>query len=116
MRLDIYGGKVAEVGENQANEPLTNLYPFYEANQVSVLNNLYIGKGRRVISKVSFTQSDKNDFQLFRVNARLRLSGLWSFFGEMQMLKAGPTTDENQNELAQFVNNDRFMMGASYVF
>jgi len=116
MRLDIYGGKVTEVGENQANEPLTNLYPFYQANQVSVLNNWYLGKGRRLMSKVSFTQSDKNDFQLLRVNARLRMSGLWTFFGEMQMLKAGPTDKNNQNDLAQFANNDRLMFGASYVF
>ena len=116
MRLDIYGGKVTEVGENQANEPLTNLYPFYQANQVSVLNNWYLGKGRRLMSKVSFTQSDKNDFQLLRVNARLRMSGLWTFFGEMQMLKAGPTDKNNQNDLAQFANNDRLMLGASYVF
>ncbi|MGE5086347.1 MAG: hypothetical protein ACM3MG_08625 [Bacillota bacterium] len=116
MRLDIYGGKVTEVGENQANEPLTNLYPFYQANQVSVLNNWYLGKGRRLMSKLSFTQSDKNDFQLLRVNARMRMSGLWTFFGEMQLLKAGPTDQGNQNDLAQFANNDRLMLGASYVF
>jgi hypothetical protein len=116
MRLDIYGGKVKEVGADLANEPLTNLYPFYEANQISLLNNFNLGKARRLLSKVSFMQSDKNDFQLFRVNTRLRLSGLWSFFGELQMLKAGPTSKDNQNDLAQFANNDRLMLGAAYVF
>ncbi|WP_413557498.1 hypothetical protein [Bdellovibrio sp. HCB209] len=116
MRLDIYGGKVKEVGADLANEPLTNLYPFYEANQVSLLTNFSLGKARRLITKFSFTASDKNDFQLFRLNSRLRLSGLWSFFGEMQMLKAGPTTKDNQNEMSQFANNDRLMVGAAYVF
>lgn len=116
MRLDIHGGQVTEVGADRANEPLTNLYPFYHANQASLLTSFSLGKARRLITKVSFTQSDENDFQLFRMNARLRISGLWSFFGEMQMLKAGPTSQSNQNDLAQFANNDRLMLGAAYVF
>ncbi|WP_340596976.1 hypothetical protein [Bdellovibrio sp. GT3] len=116
MRLDIYGGRVKEVGADLANEPLTNLYPFYQANQISFLNNFSLGKARRLISKVSFTQSDKNDFQLLRLNSRLRLTGDWTIFGEMQMLKAGSTTEDNRNELAQFANNDRLMVGAAYVF
>lgn len=114
MRLDIFGGEVKEVGENLANTPLTNLYPFQEANQVSVLTNLNMGGGQRLFVKLSYTQSDKNDFELIRANSRYRLSGLWSLFGEMQVLKAGPTNKNNVNDIAQFANNDRLMFGISY--
>ncbi|MDG0816180.1 hypothetical protein [Bdellovibrio svalbardensis] len=114
MRLDIFGGEIKEVGENLANTPLTNLYPFQQANQISLMTNLGMGKGQRLIGKLSYTHSDKNDFQLIRINTRYRLSGLWSFFGEAQVLKAGPTSKSNVNDIAQFANNDRMMLGVSY--
>ena len=114
MRLDIFGGQVTEVGENLANTPLTNLYPYQEANQIAVLGNFNLGHGERLFAKISYTQSDKNDFQMFRFNTRYRLSGLWSLFGESQILKAGPTDKNNVNDIAQFANNDRLMLGVAY--
>lgn len=114
MRLDVFGGQVKEIGENLANTPLTNLYPFQQANQISVLTNMNMGKGQRLIAKVSFMQSEKNDFELFRVNSRYRFSSAWSLFGEAQLLKAGPTSRSNVNDIAQFANNDRLMLGVAY--
>lgn len=118
QHLDIFGGKVTEEGElaNPNRASLMTRYPFQQADQVSVMNQLPLGQGRRAMTKVSFTKSTKNDFELIRFSSRIRLSGLWSVVGEMQLVKAGSLTAENQNEIAQFVNNDRFMLGAAYVF
>lgn len=118
QHLDILGGKVTEEGQwadpNRA--PLMTRYPYSQAQQVAFMTNYGFGKNRRLISKLSWTHSEKNDFDLIRISARLRLSGLWSLMGEAQLVKAGPLTAENQNEIAQFVNNDRLMFGVGYVF
>lgn len=119
QRLDIFGGKVTEEGELASADraPLMARYPFRQANQVSILSNWNFSKVRRLLAKVSYTIPDNDSFQLIRFNARWRLSGLWSLMAEAQVVKAGEfATAADQNEIAQFENNDRFMMGAGYVF
>ncbi|MNJ94690.1 hypothetical protein D3C87_123920 [compost metagenome] len=117
QRLDVSGGKVTEVGElaNPNRAPLMSRYPFRQANQISGMTHFNFGKGRRLFVKGSYTQSDLNDFRLIRLNTRLKFSRLWSVFGEAQLVDAGELTAENQNDIAQFVNNDRVMFGVSYV-
>lgn len=118
QHLEIVGGKVTEEGEfadpNRA--ALMTRYPYTQAQQAALMTNYAFGKNRRLISKLSWTHSEKNAFDLVRVSARLRLSGLWSLMGEAQLVKAGPLSVDNQNEIAQFVNNDRLMLGVGYVF
>jgi hypothetical protein len=119
QRLDIFGGKVTEEGELASADraPLMARYPFRQANQVSVISNWNFSKVRRLLAKVSYTVPDNDSFQLIRFNARWRLSGLWSVISEAQVVKAGKyATAADQNEIAQFENNDRFMIGAGYVF
>lgn len=118
QHLDIFGGKVEERGDlaDPKRAALMVRYPFQQAQQISVMTNYLFPKNRRLLGKVSVIHSDRNNFDLVRLSTRMRLSGLWSVVGEMQLVKAGPVTAENQNEIAQFVNNDRFMLGAVYVF
>ncbi|WP_373997686.1 hypothetical protein [Bdellovibrio bacteriovorus] len=118
QHLDIIGGDVREEGElaNPDRAALMTRYPYKQAQQISLMTNYAFRKNRRLIGKLSFTHSDKNQFDLVRLSARFRLSGIWSLVGEMQMVKAGELTASNQNEIAQFVNNDRLMLGAAYVF
>jgi hypothetical protein len=118
QHIDILGGKVTEVGEyaNPERAPLMTRYPYYQAQQIALMTNWGFKKNRRLVSKLSLTHSEKNDFDLIRVSARFRLSGLWSLMGEAQLVKAGPATVDNQNEIAQYVNNDRVMLGAAYAF
>jgi len=118
QHIGMVGGEVTETGELASDKraPLTSRYPFQEANQASLTSNFSFGKARRLSTRLSYTQSDKNDFSLIRLNARLRLSRIWSFFSEMQLVEAGEVTADNQNEIAQFANNDRFMMGVGYDF
>ncbi|WP_413568153.1 hypothetical protein ACLWBD_10600 [Bdellovibrio sp. HCB117] len=118
QHLDIIGGDVREEGElaNPDRAALMTRYPYKQAQQISLMTNYAFRKNRRLIGKLSITHSDKNQFDLVRLSARFRLSGIWSLVGEMQMVKAGELTASNQNEIAQFVNNDRLMLGAAYVF
>lgn len=118
QHLDIFGGKVTEEGELASADraPLMTRYPYQEATQLSVMGNFSFKRSTKLATKISFTHSEKNKFDLIRMSARLRLSGLWSFISEMQMVRAEPVDMDNQNEVAQFVNNDRLMVGAAYVF
>lgn len=118
QHLDVFGGDVKEEGElaNPNRASLMTRYPFKQAQQVAVMTNYAFRKNRRLVAKLSYTHSDKNDFDLIRFSSRFRLSGLWSLLGEMQVVRAGPLSAENQNEIAQFQNNDRLMVGAAYVF
>ncbi len=117
QRLDIFGGQVSEEGElaNPNGTPLMARYPFRQANQISMLTSWAFAKARRLIGKVSYTAPDNGDFQLVRFNAKLRLSGLWSLIAEAQVVKAAEKS-EGLNEISQFENNDRLMLGAGYVF
>lgn len=118
QRLDISGGNVKEEGElaNPNRRPLMTRYPFKQANEAGIKGHLAFAKFRSLDGKISYTQSDKNDFSLIRFNSTLKLSNLWSLSAEAQLIDAGPLTADNQNDIAQFVNNDRYMIGASYVF
>lgn len=118
QHLDVFGGRVQEKGDlaDSQRAALMVRYPFQQAQQLALMTNYSLGKNRRWSSKLSLTHSDKNSFDLIRFSSRLRLSSLWSLMGEMQMVKAAPASVDNQNEIAQYVNNDRFMLGAAYVF
>lgn len=118
QHLDIFGGQVREEGDlaNPSRAPLMVRYPFRQATQASIMTNLTLAKGRQLITRLGYIHSELNKFDLIRVSARFRLSALWSFVGEAQLLKAGALSAKNQNEIAQFENNDRLMFGAAYVF
>lgn len=118
QHLEIYGGEVKEEGAlaNPQRAPLMVRYPYRQAQQLSLLSQINFGKNRRLLGKLSVIHSEKNAFDLIRLSTRMRLSGLWSVIGEMQMVKASPLTVDNQNEIAQFDNNDRLMLGVAYVF
>lgn len=118
QHLDVFGGAVKEEGElaNPSRAPLMTRYAYRQAQQVSLMANIDFKKGRRLLNKLSVIHSEKNAFDLIRFSSRMRLSGLWSILGEMQLVKASPLTVDNQNEIAQFDNNDRLMVGVAYVF
>lgn len=115
--LEVFGGEVTEVGELASADrpPIMNRYPFTQAQQMAILYNSSVG-GRKVMTKMTYINSQKNQFDLVRLSARMQLSGLWSVVGEMQLVKAERVNQRNRNDIAQFENNDRLMMGAAYVF
>ena len=118
QHLDVFGGAVKEEGElaNPGRAPLMTRYAYRQAQQLSLMANIDFKKGRRLMNKFSVIHSEKNAFDLIRFSTRMRLSGLWSILGEMQLVKASALTVDNQNEIAQFDNNDRLMVGVAYVF
>ncbi|MFP5519554.1 MAG: hypothetical protein ACLGGX_06595 [Bdellovibrionia bacterium] len=116
--LDVQGGQVQEVGEFASSErrALTTRYPFRSAGQVSIKNQLRFSKGRGLTTQVSALNSPGEGFSLVRGQAQAELSRLWSFYGELQFVKQEKDIETVTSELAQFANNDRFMLGVSYVF
>ncbi|MGZ3795992.1 MAG: hypothetical protein ACXVB1_06490, partial [Pseudobdellovibrionaceae bacterium] len=63
-----------------------------------------------------YTVSHKNDFEYLQWYLNYRFSSLWSGFTELELVRAGEQTSQNQNEIAQYRNLDRFMVGLAYVF
>lgn len=118
QHLDVFGGNVKEEGDlaNPNRASLMSRYPYKQAQQIALMTNYGFRKDRRLMGRLSYTHSDKNSFDLIRLSSRFRISALWSVIGEMQIVKAGPLSADNQNEIAQFENNDRLMVGAAYVF
>ena len=116
--LNIYGGEVLEVGDMASADrpPLTLVYPFQQAIKLTFENRLFTRGIRRLISKLSYTTSQKNDFEFLQWKLSHRFSSLWSMYSELDLLKSGDLTYSNQNEISQFKNDDRFMIGAAYVF
>ncbi len=118
QHLQVLNGKVTEVGELASADrvPLSMRYQYQEATQVGLGINYSYKKNRKIVSKLSYTHSGKNKFDLIRLSSRLRMTSNWSLLGEAQLLKADPTDKDNQNMISQYANNDRFMLGVAYVF
>jgi len=116
--LQVYGGQVREVGDMASTDraPLTTRYPFQQAIKISMDNRFLLKNNSRLTSKLSYTDSEKNDFEYFQWAVNYRFSPVWSGFSELEMVRAGETSAQNQNEIAQYKNLDRFMVGAAYVF
>jgi hypothetical protein len=118
QRLDINGGDVTEEGDlaDPSRRPLMIVYPFKQANEVGLRGHVSFAHFRHVEATLSYTQSDKNDFSMVKFNTQVNLSNMWSLYGEMQLINAGALTVDNQNDIAQYANNDRYMIGAAYAF
>ncbi|MGZ3745385.1 MAG: hypothetical protein ACXWRE_13040 [Pseudobdellovibrionaceae bacterium] len=116
--LSIYGGEVHEVGDLASPDraPLTIRYPFREAVKLSLETRNLFSNSNRLISRTSYTVSHKNDFEYLQWYLNYRFSSLWSGFTELELVRAGEQTSQNQNEIAQYRNLDRFMVGLAYVF
>ncbi|MBC7370348.1 MAG: hypothetical protein H7326_02215 [Bdellovibrionaceae bacterium] len=116
--LNIYGGEVREVGDMASADraPLTMIYPYQQAIKATLDNKFQIRGFGRVLSRFAYTASQKNDFDYVQWSLNYKMSNMWSLFTELDMLKAGDTSKTNQNEIAQFKNDDRFMIGAAHVF
>lgn len=116
--LNVYGGQVTEVGDMASPDraPLTMLFPYQQAIKATMENRFALGGPRRLNSKLSYTISDKNDFEYLQWALNYRFSWVWSIFSELELVRAGDLTASNQNEIAQYRTDDRLMMGVAYVF
>jgi hypothetical protein len=116
--LNVYGGEVRETGDmaSEGRAPLTLRYPFQQAFKVGLETRHLLKNNSRLISRTSYTMSDKNDFECVQWNMNYRFSSLWSGFTELELVRAGDSSLQNQNEIAQYKNLDRLLVGAAYVF
>ena len=114
--LSMFGGKVVETGEfadpNRA--AITSRFPFTEAVKGRYDFELPILKQQKLNMNLSWTHSERNQFDLVQVKGQYSVSRRWQTFADMQLVKAKPLTGENSNEISPQENNDRFMVGMSY--
>lgn len=119
QRIDVFGGEVTETGPDAeaSRAPINSRYAFRQANQISLEIDRRLFKSRRLLMTTSYTKSDKNKFDLFRWQGRVELSRLWSVHSELQLVNAESVqTKESRNDIAEYANNDRILVGVGYVF
>lgn len=116
--LNVFGGEVVEVGDMASADraPLTLRYPFQQAVKLTVETPSNFKSQRRWGSRASYTLSDRNQFEFIQWNMNYRWTPLWTGFAELELVRADELTAQNQNEIAQYKNHDRLMLGAAYVF
>lgn len=116
QKLTIYGGETRDKGKlyRDGQASLTQPYPFRGANEVSLYSQWRLGGARSLKGQISYVQGDYNEFALFKTNVKFRFNSRIEGFAEIQLIDADVYDPQIPNELTQFSNNDRFMLGVTY--
>lgn len=114
--LTINGGDVTEVGEFASEEraPISSRYPFREAVKARYELELPMRRQQRVKLNLSWTHSEKHEFDLLQFKTQYLFARKWQVYADMQLVKAKAVTKDNSNEISPQKNNDRFMVGTAY--
>lgn len=118
QRLQVFGEEVAEEGPlaDPSRASITSRYPYREANEVGIEYSHSVSRSRSLDLRSSYMWSDENSFQLIRLGGRLALTNDWSIQSELNLVQAEELSSTNRNDIAEFRNNDRFVMGVGYAF
>jgi|GEM_PF-1340447 len=116
--LNISGGQVEDQGEDASDDraALTSRYPFQRAAEIYTAMSLHFSKKQKILSRLSYMQSDKNKFSIIKWNNLWSLDRNWELITDLVLVDAAQTNKENQNDISQFTNHDRLIIGASYAF
>lgn len=116
--LDISGGGVEDEGPDAAEDrgALTSRYPFSRAVELYGAMSMRFSKRQRILSKISYMQSDENKFSVIKWNNLWSLDSHWDLLTDLVLVEAADATRDNQNDISQFKNHDRLIIGASYGF
>jgi hypothetical protein len=115
--LDIKNGETTESGPlaSSTRASITSRYPFQQAYQLGLdMHNRIFRK--KIETKLSYISSQKNQFQLVKLNSRVDLDQRWSMSAELLTVDASDLSKENRNEIAQYTNNDQLAFGVNYDF
>ncbi|MBX3040626.1 MAG: hypothetical protein KF789_07970, partial [Bdellovibrionaceae bacterium] len=118
QHMGVSGGEIREEGKWASDDraSITSRYPYQEATEVGLEWNRPTTRSRKLKVKTSYMWSDKNAFQLWRLEGRLDLNTDWSLQSELHMVEARPLDSANRNDIAEFRNNDRLAVGVGYAF
>lgn len=116
--LNIFNGEVKEVGEwGDARRPsISARYPYRQAHGVYLKDRWKLGRNEWFSAGAEYSWSNLNEFDILKAQASYTLNRNWKLDSELIFVDAKDTTVQNFNEIAEYRNNDRFMMGATYVF
>ena len=118
QRLQVWGGEVTEQGPlaSPTRAPVTNRYPYQEANEVALAVDDKILDRYPASLRLSYTQSDEDDFRLIKAATKLRFGRSWSVQGEMQLVAGGDENSATGNEVTPYINNGQVQGGVGYAF
>lgn len=116
--LAISGSGVEDIGPDASEDrgSLTSRYPFSQAVELYGAMSLRFSKRQRILSKISYMQSDENKFSVIKWNNLWSLDSHWDLITDLVLVEAADVTRDNQNDISQFKNHDRLIIGASYAF
>lgn len=116
--LNIFNGDVVEIGEwgSSKRPAISARFPFRQARGLYLMDRWKIGRNEFLMSQVEYSWSDFNEFDLLRTQVSYTLNKKWKLDSELIFVDAKDVTVQNYNEIAEYRNNDRWMMGATYVF
>lgn len=116
--LTVRGGKVNDIGsdasENQAS--FTYRYPYREASELYFSIRQRLSSKQRIDSRFSYLWSQLNEFSIIKWNSLWTINSMWAINLELSLVEAQSDSAENPNAIYQFRNNDRMLLGVSYVF
>lgn len=114
--MTIDGGRVQEVGDLSDSDraPITSRYPFHEAIKLKYQVRRALGVRERVTAELSWTHSDRNQFDLVQLRGQFEFSKRWQTYTDMQLVRAKSLNSKNHNDIATHENNDRLMVGVAY--
>ncbi len=108
------GGGVTEVGPDADpnRDPLVTRYRFRQANQI-ILETKSLGSPR-LSTQLSYTESPFYKFKLLSFEAHYLASVNTRFFAELDLIDS--ETNLSKNDISNYRDNDRGVVGGSYVF
>lgn len=110
--LNIFNGDVVEIGEwGSSKRPAIVRFPFRQARGIYLMDRWKIGRNEYLMSQVEYSWSDFNEFDLLRMQLSYKMSKKWKLDSELIFVDAKDVTVQNYNEIAEYRNNDRLMMG-----
>jgi hypothetical protein len=113
----VSGGEVTEVGPEASDSrpSISGRFPHRDAAQGG-LETVQRAFGSRIHLKTSVTSGLDASFLLLKGEGRWETPGGWVYSGEFQLVQASEDEPTPRVEIREYANNDRLVLGVSYVF
>lgn len=116
--LSIVGGRVKDVGSDASLDQasFTARYPYFEASELYLSARHRMSKKQKIDTRMSYIWSQLNNFSIIKWNSLWTINSMWGINLELSLVEAQVDTADNPNSIYQFRNNDKMLLGVSYVF
>lgn len=118
QHLQVLGGEIEERGKLASPDrpSISKRYAFQEAEKIALHWLDRWSHNHSFKGQVSYTFSQKNEFDLIKTEVHWWYQNQWHLFNELQLVRAEKPRSDNYSEISQFANHDRVVLGAGYDF